>query len=90
MGFGIVHIIVQYGLGILIIAMIVRAILSWVRVDEQRYAFTRFLVNITDPFILPFRRFIPPVGIFDMAFIVAFFLLYTLQALLLQALPPGW
>lgn len=90
MGFGIVHILVQYGLGILILAMIVRAILSWVRVDEQRYAFTRFLVNITDPFILPFRRFIPPVGIFDMAFIIAFFLLYTLQALLLQALPPSW
>lgn len=89
MGFGVVHIIIQYGLDILIIAMLVRAVLSWVRVDEQRYAFTRFLVRITDPFILPIRRAIPPVGIFDLAFFIAFILLYALQALLLQVLPPG-
>lgn len=86
---GIIYIIVQYGIGILLLALIIRAIASWVRIDE-RYAFIRFLAKITDPFILPIRRLVPPIGMFDVAFILAFFLLYTLQILLLQALPGNW
>ncbi len=86
---GILFIIIQYGIGALLIAMLIRAVASWFRADE-RYAFIRFLARLTDPFIAPLRRIIPPVGMFDVAFIVAFFLLYTLQILLLQALPPGW
>ena len=89
MDHGIIYIIVQYGIGILLLALIIRAIASWVRIDE-RYAFIRFLAKITDPFILPIRRLIPPIGMFDIAFILAIFLLITLQTLLLQALPAGW
>ena len=85
----IVNYIINYGIGFLILAMIVRAFASWFRIDE-RYAIIRFLARITDPFIDPVRRIIPPVGIFDMAFIIAFFLLYTLRVLLLQGLPRGW
>ena len=89
MDHGIIFSIVQYGIGALLIAMIIRAVASWFRIDE-RYAFIRFLAKLTDPFIAPVRRIIPPVGMFDVAFIVAFFVLWTLQTLLLQALPPGW
>ena len=89
MDHGIIFSIVQYGIGALLIAMIIRAVASWFRIDE-RYAFIRFLAKLTDPFIAPIRRIIPPVGMFDVAFIVAFFVLWTLQTLLLQALPPGW
>ena len=89
MDHGIIFAIVQYGIGALLIAMIIRAVASWFRIDE-RYAFIRFLAKLTDPFIAPIRRIIPPVGMFDVAFIVAFFVLWTLQTLLLQALPPGW
>ena len=89
MDHGIIFAIVQYGIGALLIAMIIRAVASWFRIDE-RYAFIRFLAKLTDPFIAPVRRIIPPVGMFDVAFIVAFFVLWTLQTLLLQALPPGW
>ena len=78
-----------YGIGFIILAMIIRAIASWFQFDE-RYAIIRFLARITDPFIMPVRRFLPPVGIFDVAFIMAFFLLRTLQILLIQAIPPGW
>ena len=85
----IVNYIINYGIGFIILAMIVRAFASWFRIDE-RYAIIRFLARITDPFIDPVRRIIPPVGIFDMAFIIAFFLLYTLRVLLLQGLPRGW
>jgi YggT family protein len=85
----IVSWIIYYGIGFLILAMIVRAFASWFRIDE-RYAIIRFLARITDPFIDPIRRIIPPIGMFDMAFIIAFFLLRTIQILLLQGLHPGW
>jgi YggT family protein len=85
----IVSWIIYYGIGFIILAMIVRAFASWFRLDE-RYAIIRFLARITDPFIEPIRRIIPPIGMFDMAFIIAFFMLRTLQILLLQALPRGW
>jgi len=81
--------IIYYGIGFIILAMIVRAFASWFRLDE-RYAIIRFLARITDPFIEPIRRIVPPIGMFDMAFIIAFFMLRTLQILLLQGLPPGW
>ena len=85
----IVSWIIYYGIGFIILAMIVRAFASWFRLDE-RYAIIRFLARITDPFIEPIRRIVPPIGMFDMAFIIAFFMLRTLQVLLLQALPLGW
>jgi len=85
----IVSWIIYYGIGFIILAMIVRAFASWFRLDE-RYAIIRFLARITDPFIEPIRRIVPPIGMFDMAFIIAFFMLRTLQVLLLQALPRGW
>ncbi len=85
----IVSWIIYYGIGFIILAMIVRAFASWFRLDE-RYAIIRFLARITHPFIEPVRRIIPPIGMFDMAFIIAFFMLRTLQILLLQALPRGW
>ncbi len=86
---GIIYGIVIYGIGLLSIALLIRAIASWVRIDE-RYAFIRFLARITDPFITPFRRFVPPMGFLDISFILAFFLLFILQILLAQALPLGW
>ena len=88
-GHGLIYGIILYGIGMLLLAMFVRAIASWVRIDE-RYAFIRFLAKITDPFITPLRRFVPRIGIFDVSFILGFFLLITLQILLVQALPAGW
>ena len=85
----IVSWIITYGISLIIIAMFIRAIASWMRFDE-RYAIIRFLARITDPFIDPVRRIVPPMGIIDMAFIITFFLLRTMQVLLLQGLPAGW
>ena len=82
--------LITYGIGAIILAMLIRALASWVRIDE-RYAFIRFLARITDPFILPIRRIIrPAIGMFDLSFLVAWFMLQTIQFLLVQALPPGW
>ena len=85
----ILHIIVSYGIQILIFAMLVRVIASWLRIDE-RFAIIRFLAYITDPFIDPIRRVVRPVGVLDLSFLIAWFLLTTVRFLLLQSLPPNW
>jgi YggT family protein len=85
----IVNWTINYGISFIILAMFVRAIASWFRLDE-RYAIIRFLARITDPFIDPVRRIVPPMGFIDVAFIITFFLLRTMQILLLQGLPAGW
>jgi YggT family protein len=88
-GHGLIYGIILYGMGLLILAMLIRMIASWARMDE-RYAFIRFLAKITDPFVIPVRRFAPRTGVFDVSFILTFILLGLLQILLVQALPPGW
>ncbi len=86
---GILYGIVKYGIGLLIIALLIRVFASWFGADE-RFAFIRFLARITDPFILPIRRIVRPVGVMDMSFLIAFFFLSTIEILLLQSLPTGW
>ena len=85
----IVSWIISYGISLIILAMFIRAVASWFRIDE-RYAIIRFLARITDPFIDPVRRIVPPMGMFDMSFFIAWFLLRTMQMLLMQGLPAGW
>src|SRR5579859_2654683 len=86
---GVIYGIIKYSIGILIIAMIIRAFASWFGADE-RFAFIRFLARMTDPFIMPIRRLVRPAGVFDMSFLISFFFLITIEALLLQALPLYW
>ncbi len=81
--------IITYGFGLLILAMLIRMIASWFRIDES-FAIIRFLARITDPFIQPCRRIMGTVGIIDLGFLVTWFLIVTLQILLLQAVPSGW
>jgi YggT family protein len=88
-GHGIIYGIIKYGIGLLIIALLIRVFASWFGADE-RFAFIRFLARITDPFILPIRRIVRPVGVMDLSFLIAFFFLSTIEILLLQSLPTGW
>ena len=87
--FPIAYWVINYGIGFILLAMIVRAVASLFGIGD-RFAFIRFLARITDPFITPLRRFVKPIWMIDLAFLLSFFLLITLQRLLLQALPPGW
>jgi len=86
----IIHILVTYGIGFLSLALLVRWIASMFRMDE-RFAFIRFLARITDPFIMPIRRILRTSSmILDPSFLIAFFMLSTIGALLSQSLPPAW
>lgn len=86
---GIIHGLITYGIGFIILAMLIRAIASWFGIDE-RFAFIRFLARITDPFIDPIRRYVKPIAFLDLSFLIAWFMLSIVQILLLQALPIGW
>ncbi|GCE19392.1 YggT family protein [Dictyobacter kobayashii] len=89
--FPIFSVLIKYGIGFLVLAMLVRAIASWFHIDE-RYAIIRFLARLTDPFIVPARRIVGRVGALnlDLSFFVTWFALIVIQTLLLQSMPYGW
>jgi len=69
-----------YGLlGIYSLLIFLRIILSW-GMTSYSNRLTRFLVNTTEPLLGPLRRMVPTVGVFDISPIVAFVVIWLLQA----------
>jgi YggT family protein len=72
-GFSSGHIL--YDLGqIYILILIVRAIMSWFPFssDSPLNPVRRVVFMLTEPVLAPFRRIIPPIGMLDISFLVAF------------------
>jgi YggT family protein len=66
---------ILYVLGqIYVLILILRAVLSWFpySADSPLNPVRRVIFVITEPVLAPFRRVIPPVGMFDLSFLVAF------------------
>jgi YggT family protein len=66
---------ILYDLGqIYVLILIVRAVLSWfpVSTDSPLNPVRRVVFTLTEPVLAPFRRVIPPIGMFDLSFLVAF------------------
>ena len=76
-------------LGLYILAIFIRIILSFVAVGYGN-RLMRFLYLITEPLLGPLRRTIPPVGMFDVSPIVAFVILWLCQAAVAGTLLRGW
>ncbi len=71
---------ILYGaLDIYSILIFMRIIFSWGMVS-YRNRVMRFLVNVTDPLLVPLRRMIPPFGMLDLSPIVAFILIWLFKA----------
>jgi YggT family protein len=66
-----------------------RILFSWVRVSQTN-RLMRFLVRTTDPLLLPLRHMIPPLGMFDISPIVAFFIIWLFQGAIALTLLRGW
>ena len=80
---------VLYGLLALYTLLIfIRIIFSWGMVSYANPVM-RFLLRMTDPLLVPLRRMIPPLGIFDISPIVAFFILWIFQAAIAGTLLRG-
>ena len=59
--------------------ILIRIIFSWGMVG-LRNPVMRFLVRATDPLLVPLRRIIPPLGVFDISPLVAFLIIWLFQA----------
>lgn len=82
---------VIYGLvSIYIMFVFVRIILSYTTLGYGNRVM-RFVMNVTEPLMAPLRRIVPTVGMFDISPLVAFIILWILQAAiagtLLQGMP---
>ena len=65
-----------------IVVMMARAILSWIPPSSAGGALAtinRVLMDLTEPLLAPLRRVIPPVGMFDLSFLVAVVALFILR-----------
>jgi YggT family protein len=60
-----------------VLILVARAIFSWFPMgpDSALLPVVRFLHAVTEPVLLPLRRVIPPAGMFDLSFLVAFLII---------------
>lgn len=65
--------------------LFIRIISSWVP-QIKEYQWMRFISYYTDPYLNLFRRFVPPLGMFDLSPIVAFLCLSFIQNILIHVL----
>jgi len=81
---------VLYGLlSLYSLLIFVRVIFSWVTVSYSN-RLMRFLVNATEPLLGPLRRSLPLLGGFDLSPIIAFFVVWVLQAAVAGTLLRGF
>ena len=66
----------------------IRIIFSWGRINYSHRAM-RLLVNLTEPLLGPLRRIVPTVGMFDVSPIVAFIIVWLVQAAVARTLLRG-
>ncbi len=71
---------------LIFLAIIIRAVLSWLPGVSALQPVARFFNKITDPLIEPIRRRLPPVGGVDVSPIVAVLLIWLVESILLALL----
>ncbi len=79
-----------YGLlGLYSLMIFIRIIFLWGAVGYNN-RLMRFLINATEPLLSVLRRRVPPVGAFDISPIIAFVIVWLLQAAVAGTLLRGW
>ena len=76
-------------LGLYTLAIFLRIFLSYGGLGYGN-RWMRFLIRITEPLMDPLRRNIRPIGMFDISPIIAFLILWVLQAIVAATLLKGW
>jgi YggT family protein len=87
---GFLYFIFDNLIGLMILAIIVSAILSWLVAfnvinlrNQLVYSVARFLEAVTTPILRPFQRIIPPLGGVDISPIIAILILQGIRGYLL-------
>ncbi|HEV2993737.1 MAG TPA: YggT family protein [Acidimicrobiia bacterium] len=70
---------------VFIVILFARAVLSWfpIRPDTVTAQINRLLIDLTEWALRPLRRIIPPVGMFDLSFLVLFFVILLVRSAVL-------
>jgi YggT family protein len=74
---------------VLTLAIIGRALMSWIPNLDPRHPIAEFLVTVTDPMLAPIRAVVPRLGMFDLAPMLAILLLNLLVRPVLVGLVGG-
>ena len=70
-----------YTLGLIyLLILVLRAVLSWfpIRPGTALATANHWLCVVTEPVLAPFRRVIPPLGVFDVSYMVALLVVWVL------------
>jgi YggT family protein len=72
-----------------LLALVVRAVLSWfpIRPDSGLVPVIRALDTIIDPLLMPLRRVIPPAGMFDVSYLVLLVVVWLVASQLPGTIP---
>jgi len=73
---------------LLIFAIFIRVILSWIRPVNASSGISRFLFEITEPVLSIFRRVVPRLGMLDISPIIAFIVIELIRSVLVGLLLP--
>jgi len=76
---GMLQVAVSWAFQILQLAIIVRVIISWVRVSPYS-PWVRWSFVLTEPFLRPLRRIVPTIGMIDITPIIAYFALQLMAS----------
>ncbi len=68
-----------------IITFILRMIMQWVRADF-RNPLTQFILRVTNPLVIPLRRFVPAIGNLDTASLIVVLLLELIVTIVLVSM----
>jgi YggT family protein len=63
------------------IVVLVRIVIAWLPID-RRVGWYRLIEGLTEPLLLPLRRHMPPVGLFDVSPLAALLILSIVQELI--------
>lgn len=66
--------------------LIIRILLTWLPRLNPYHPVIRFIYEITEPFLVLFRRIIPPLGAVDFSPIIAFFILQLIRQVVIGVL----
>jgi YggT family protein len=81
---GVIRLIVSWGLGLLQLAIMVRVITSWIGGAYSWVGRTAF--TLTEWFLAPLRRVLPPMGMMDLSPIVGYFAIVLLRGVILRVI----
>jgi YggT family protein len=78
----IIGFVLYAALSVLVLFIFIRFISSWF--VFHRNTFLGFVQRVTDPILLPARRLIPPIGMFDISAMLVLILIQLLQGIVLR------